>query len=187
MPVETLSTFPDYFIAGDTVRVTLSDGDYPSSDWTLTVYFRGAVLKNYAAEEGDNNAFDLVITASQTAELTPGSYQVTFAYQSDDERKTEVFGNVEVLPNPTAATVKSIARQTLEAARAAMLVLVSGPNQTVSFNGQSFTRMNMKDLQDIIDRLQGVVDAEDSAIDLASGRRRYAGIGVRFASNGGCW
>lgn len=183
MPVESLTEFPSSFVAGDTLRVTLSDSDYPSDDWTLTIHFRGAVLKSYTAEEGENGEFDLVITASQTSELTAGTYLVTFAYESDDDRKTEVFGNVEVFPNPTAATVKSIARQTLEAAQAAMLILVSGPNQSVNFNGQSFTKMNMRDLQEIIDNLQGIVDEEDAAIASVSGRRRYAGIGVRFAGS----
>ena len=177
MAVTALTAFPAYFNAGDTVRLSLANTDYPSSAWTLDVVLRGASSKTFRAT-ADGTGYAVVIPAADSAKLTPGSYNVTLVYtHTDGERDSEPYGRVEVLPNPTAAPAKTIARQTLDAMEAALLKLAGGSNASVSFNGQSFTKKNLDQLQNAIERQKGIVRLEEQR---ASGRARYGGIGVRF-------
>lgn len=184
MPVEALTQFPRSIIAGDTVRVTISDGDYPSSLWTLAVRFVGTAAFSFAATPITGDQFELVLTAAQSLTLTPGTYNVTFTYTetSSGEKQSVSAGKTQVYPDPSAVAPVSQARSTLSAMKAALLALAAGTTSTVNFNGQSFTKKNLKDLQDAIDRQQRIVDQEEGAGDLIAGKRRATGIGVRFAN-----
>lgn len=187
MAVEALANFPRAFVAGDTLRVSITDGDYPSPGWTLKVLFRspsGAVFSYDATDDGAAG-FTFVIPAVDTAQLSAGEYAVTYVWTeaATGERISETIGATAVLPDPTAVAPKSVARQTLEAMEAALQSLASGANLTVSFNGQSFTRRNLKDFQDAIDRQRSIVRDEEKLLGLASGLKQPTGIGIRFANS----
>lgn len=183
MAVETLTCFPAAIIAGDTVRLSISDGDYPSDDWSLAVVLSGPTVKSFAATAGDNNSFDLVITAAQSLELTtPGEYSVTYVYTetATSERASVDMGTTQVVADPTQAAVLTQAQTTLASMKTALASLSLGSNQTVAFNGQSFTKRNIGDLMDAIGRQQQVVDREQASIDRALGRSRSGNIYTVF-------
>lgn len=178
MAVDTLTEFPAAIIAGNTVRLNISDGDYPSSDWGLAVVLNGPALKNFPAVVGADNSFDLVITAAATAAITPGEYSVTFVYTetATTERASIDMGTVQVVTDPTGALALTQAQETLAAMKVALLSLSSGVNQAVNFNGQSFSKKNLDQLQDAIGRQQQLVDREQAKIDQALGRSRSRNI-----------
>jgi len=182
MAVDTLTQFPAAIIAGNTVRLNISDGDYPSSDWGLAVVLNGPALKNFAASAGSNNSFDLVITAAQTAAISPGEYSVTFVYTetATTERASLDMGTVQVVADPTAELALTQAQETLAAMKTALHTLASGVNQAVNFNGQSFTKKNLDELQDAIGRQQLIVDREQALVDQALGRSRSRNIYTVF-------
>lgn len=183
MAVAALTEFPFTIVAGNTLRVILSEPDYPSSGWTLSVVFNGDTVKQFTADSITGNQYELVIAASVTAQLAPGSYRVTFVYTDGDGEVASVdFGMVQVLNNPTALAAKSIARQTLEAMQAALLKIGADSEISVSFNGQSYTQKNLKDLQDAIDRQKVIVAREDLSIALESGNSSSGNIYTRFGS-----
>lgn len=167
MAVEVLTEFPHSFVAGDTIRVTMADSRFPSSLWKLKVLFQSALAaKSFAATTGTGGAYNIVIAASTSAKILPGAYSIAFVYTetSTQERHTvESDRAIIVLRDPTVAGAKSIARQTLEAMESAFLKLSSGSNLSVNFNGQSFTKRNLEDFQDAIDRQRAIVQAEDSS------------------------
>lgn len=174
MAVVVETSFPSNFIAGDTVRVTISDSKFPSSGWALKVVLQnGAMTKSFDATAGSNNAFDLVITATQSATIIPGFYQVSYVYTEtgNGDRKTgDCVDATTVYANPTGTYEKSIARQTLEAMETAYKSLSGGANATVNFNGQSFTKRNLKEFADAIDRQRATVSGEDAARIKGGGR-----------------
>lgn len=183
MAVETLSALPVSIVAGDTLRVTLDDSDYPSSGWGLRVLFDGPSRETFAAEEDSGDAFSLVVEGVDTARLKPGSYNLVFIYTetSSGDRQSIQAGKIEVAADPDTAPTKTVARRTLEEMEAALLKLSSGSNASVSFNGQSFTKRNLAELQNAIAVQRSIVSAETATAALPSDRKRYTGIGVRFA------
>lgn len=167
MAVATLTKFPLSIIAGDTLRATISDSRYPSTLWTLSVQFESpTTVLPFAATTGTGISFNLVIAKTATAVIPPGEYNVRYIFTetSSSERQTgDCFQQVQVYQDPTVVFPKTQARQALEAMQAAYLKLSSGANSSVNFNGQSFTRHNMKEFNDQIEMQKAVVDAEDFA------------------------
>lgn len=167
MAVAALTAFPNSFIAGDTVRVTLADSRFPSSGWTLKVILQGpTAVYSFDATTGTNGAYYLTITAAQSKDIPPGFYVLSKVYTetATGERQSPLCNETTtVYGNPEVAAEKSIARQTLEAGEAALKILMIGSNATVNFNGQSFTKRSIPEFQTALDRQRAVVRAEDIA------------------------
>lgn len=166
MPVTTLTSFPNSLISGDAVRVKIADSRYPSSLWTLAVWFQNATTtQSFAAPANADGGYDLFITPAQSAALGAGQYLIGLVYTeiaSPNDRKTsDCEFQITVFSNPAVARPKTLARQTLEAMEAAFLILAAGSNSTVNFNGQSFTKRNLKEFQEAIDRQRAIVAGED--------------------------
>lgn len=165
MAVATLTEFPASFIAGDTLRVSISDSSFLSTLWSLKALLTSATkVHSFTASAVAGGSFLLEISAANTAKLAPGIYAVRYVFTetSTTERKTGADSFITtVYANPEAVGAKSIARQTLEAMESAFLKLSGGSNLSVNFNGQSFTKRNLKDFMDAIDRQRAIVAAED--------------------------
>lgn len=178
MPVTVLTTFPNSFISGDALRVKIADSRYPSSLWTLKVWFQSpTATQDFTAPAGAGGAYDLFITPAQSAALAAGKYLVGLVYTEiaspNDRRTSDCEFPITVLANPAVARAKTNTRLILEAMEAAMLKLAAGSNATVNFNGQSFTKRNLAELQNAIDRQRAIVAGEDSA---ATGKGSLARI-----------
>lgn len=184
MAVEALTQFPRSFISGDTVRVTISDGDYPSSLWSLVVYLIGTAVDDFTASQISGDQFELVIPANDSDDILPGTKRVVFTYTetSSSEKQSVEMGKTYVYADPSESPTATQAQTTLAAMKTALASLAAGTTSTVNFNGQSFTRKNLKDLQDAIDRQQQIVDRELAEADLIAGKQRSRGIGIRFAN-----
>lgn len=168
MPVAVLTTFPNSFVSGDALRVKITDSRYPSSLWTLKVWFQNATSTvDFTATANGDGSFSLYLTPAQSAALVAGKYLVGLVFTEIASPNDRVTGDCEytitVLANPAVARPKTAARQTLEAMEAAFLKLSAGSNQSVNFNGHSFTKKNLKDLQDAITRQRAIVNAEDAS------------------------
>jgi hypothetical protein len=179
MAVETLSEFPASFVAGDTIRVTISDSDFPSTAWGLKVLLQSSsASKPFAATAvgGGSTAFSLVIAAVDSAKIPSGFYVVSYRYTQTAGGEIQTGEDqfaITVYSNPEGATTKTIARQTLEAMEAALLKLSSGSNVSVNFNGQGFTKRNIAELQKVIELQRSIVNSEDQS---RTGHRRIARI-----------
>jgi hypothetical protein len=176
MSVEVLTAFPTSFVSGDTLLVTITDSDHPSSAWTLKVLIQSPIwVKSFNATEGDDDVFDLEISAAESATVDPGLYGVAYVFTetATSERETVPLDlATTVYRNPEVAPAKSIARQTLEAMEAAFLKMSKGSNLSVNFNGQSFTKRNLKEFQEAIELQRSVVAAQE----IPTGNRRLSRI-----------
>lgn len=166
MAVAILTSMPHSFVSGDSVRVKIADSRYPSSLWTLKVWFqRATTTVDYTAPANVDGGYDLFITPTQSAALAAGKYLVGFVFTEIALPNDRATGDeeflVQVFANPAVARPKTTARLTLEAMEAAYLLLAAGVYQSVNFNGQSFTKRNLKDFQDAITRQKAIVTAED--------------------------
>lgn len=107
--MQTLTSIPERFAAGTTVKYRRSPADFPASDgWSLSLYLNGAVSQTYAAQVVSGE-FEFTLPASgtppHTGVLTAGNYIWT-------ERASKVgvgvfdyaTGFVEVTPDTAAAT-----------------------------------------------------------------------------------
>lgn len=167
MAVEVQTEFPCQFASGDTVRVTISESEYPSSLWALSVRLvSGLAAFTFAAPAGTGGAYDLAITAAQSATIAPGKYAVYYVFTEiavpNDRVTLDCCRSTTVLIDPAVPGDPSVARQTLTAMEAAFLLLGAGTTKEVNFNGQSFSYQNLKEFQDAINRQRTVVAAEDA-------------------------
>lgn len=172
MPTAVLTSFPNSFVSGDALRVTISDSRYPSSLWTLKVWFQSAIATtDFTAPAGTGGKYDLFITPAQSAALAAGRYLVGLVFTeiaSPNDRKTgDCEFEITVLANPAVARPKTPARLLLEAMEAAYLKISQSPRESVNLNEQSFTNRNLKDLLDAIEHQRRIVEAEDM---LATGK-----------------
>lgn len=184
MPVEALTQFPRSFVAGDTVRVTISDGNFPSSLWTLIVYLRGSTVEDFTATPISGDQFELVIPASSSDDIAPGTYNLVYTYTetASSEKQSVAVGKVQIYGDPSEVPAPTQAQQTLAALKALLPILAGGRTAEINLNGQSIRFKTIKELQDAIDRQQQIVNRECEDADLIAGKTRSRGIGIRFAN-----
>lgn len=184
MPIAALTQFPSSFVAGDTVRVTLSDPDHPSTAWSLQVQLQGSSSRAaFNASAVSAGAFSLVLSATDTAKLTAGEYSVFFVYTetaSGDRVTDDEMRLLAVLPDPAAKVTSSTAQQILDALEATLKVVAQDPDTSVNFNGQSYTSKNLKDLQDAIVRQKQIVNFENNQRRIGLGQLSNRFSKLRF-------
>jgi hypothetical protein len=164
MPVETLTALPCEIRAGTTVRFTMSFTEYPASAWSLSFSLLGqASLSAQGVASGD--AFTVVLTAAQTATLTPGQYnwaaKVTETASGDVAIADQGFA--VILPDLSNTAVGPW-RTRYNAAVAAMAGISGSQFASVDVEGQSFTTHNVVSLQSVIDRLEMKAIEEDKLL-----------------------
>lgn len=167
MAVTTKSCVPAVITAGDTVIISIGpDASYPNTGWTAQLVFSrdGKVLNAFTADSATDGTLGFVATISGTGatKLTPGRamWAEVFTETATGQRETGRTGQLLIAPDPTKSLPDSEVAKALKACMAAINVIVSDPNATVNFNGQSFTSHNLSDLFKAHDRLQIKFDAE---------------------------
>ncbi len=164
---------PARIIAGDSLTFTVQEPqqqNYPSDEWTMVFQLFNSINGQsypFPATVGENNGFDVAVTGPQTETLLPEEYQSSYVFTNiavTTTRHTKPQRNVWVLPDQTKNLPPSKNQQTLAAMETAMTKLASGTNQSVTINGQSYSKRNFKDLQDQITFLKAAVLREQQLI-----------------------
>lgn len=180
MAVESQSGIPCQFTAGDAILFTLSDADHPASLWDMSFVLsrQGAKLAAIAATaSGDNYQVSISATVSS---LSPGicQYSLVFTEKADaTQRETGATGWLTILPNPAVSLTQTDNQAALAACQTAITTLLASPDKSVSFNGQSFTSLDIGELFQARDRLRQLVDNE--LAELGIGRKGGARL-IRF-------
>lgn len=155
--------FPQSLVAGDTARIQLTFGDFPSNLWAASLKINkvGSPALSVSGS-ATSNGFLFVVQDTLTENLAPGNYtwgvRVTEAASGDS--RTADGGSFVLLANYAGIIQKSTAQLQLDAANTAFATVVANPESSVSFNGQNFTTANSYQLLDIISRLEAKVKAE---------------------------
>lgn len=168
-------------VAGDVLAFIVRRSQYPSAAWTMTFVLTKDGSKSFskAADEDPNTIdHDVNLTPTDTATIKPGRLQgwLSFVNKTDaTQRFTEYVGLLTVMPNPVGTLAPSESQQALTKIKATIRILVSQPESSASFNGQSYSFHNIDALYKIRDRLQIEVDNEMREMGVA---RRAGGARV---------
>jgi len=168
---------------GDSLSFTVHDPSYPASEWDLQLAFnlQGSKMATVdATASGDNH--EIVITSAASALFKTGRCQAWLIYTNKADntlRKSSYVGVITILPDPSGNLTPSPTKLALDAVNAAIQQMIAAPALSVSFNGQSYSLNNPRDIYDIRDRLQRTLDAEYAEIGIAT-RSGHRTIRSRF-------
>jgi hypothetical protein len=90
---------PLHITQGTTVEWEESHDDYPASTWTATCIIRSEKTSLVATATASGDDFEFALTATQTAALYPGSYEVQIFVAKGAERYLHDSGYVQILPD----------------------------------------------------------------------------------------
>lgn len=178
MSVEVQTSVPQTLSAGDTLNLSLGFSGYPATTHTLQFVLSTpgkAALSASGTADGDN--FTLTLAGADTVKLTAGRWQWAAYVTSDGQRQLVETGTITITPNLAGAQGLSFAAQALENLEAAILKLTTGTNDSVSINGQTFQKRNLKEYLENRDKLREEVNREAA---LATGRGQSRNILTRF-------
>lgn len=160
---------PCSIAAGSTLLFTETLIGYPATLYMLAfILNRDGVLTDNIAASASGDDFVITQTAEVTGLWYPGRYNWSEVVTkiSDSNVKQLCLGQISITPNFAATAPKSSTQLQLDAINAAILSLLSGA-KAATFNGQSVTQRDMKEMFDARDRLQAQVDAELRAAGLS--------------------
>lgn len=176
------ATSVNTLVAGDSLVWTFSgDPDHLSSDgWTCAFDLsRNGInlLEVAATADGDN--WNVGLLTTDTSDLTPGYVQAYLVFTKSEDRATLFAGDLTVLPDPAGSLSPTPSMAALAAVKNTITLIVSQPEVSASFNGQSYTLQNIKDLMDIRNQLQAEVNSELRALGVDL-RTNFRTILTRF-------
>lgn len=154
--------------AGDSWTLVFNDPDHPTPDWTANIAFSrngSLLLQKVGVVVGENFQFE--ITLAESATITAGDTQVYIIFSGlGGVRKTEYAGSVLIVPAATSIMPPTPSQEALIAVLATITKVLSQPEASATFNGQTFTMHNIQTLYDIRDRLITSVNSELRALGL---------------------
>lgn len=185
MAVASLSAVPASFEAGNTVNLSLNYGDFSAATWTLQLVFSRAGCEAPVIFTGTTSgtSFAVALTGVVTADMQPGPWTWVAYVTSGSERTTAASGSVTVLANLAEVRPKTTNELLLETINEAIASLAASTNASVSFNGQTYTRANLKTLMDQQTSIAAAVIQEQRAERMARGENLSGRIPIQFVSN----
>jgi hypothetical protein len=173
----------DVLVAGDALSFSFNFSTYPASLWSLqfALTLNGVkILQKDGTASGDTHTVALV--HEDTKNLKCGKCQVWLVY-TDRSTNTKRFsvdaGLLMVLPNPLGTLPPSPNALALAAIKRTIQTIVSQPEASASYNGQSYTMQNIGELHDLEHHLSVEVDNELRALGIPS-KSGHKTIRTRF-------
>lgn len=187
MSIPTLTGLPNTITAGDTVIFTESFPAYPPGSWTLKLWLStgvGTPVSIAATTSGTNFLF--TITQTISAALAAGIYEYSEVALSADTTQTQTVkqGVLQVLPNFAATQAPSSAQAMVTLYQGVIQEFARTTRSAVNFNGQSYTRANIKDYQAQLVYWEARVLQERRDLNRARGGVDQTRIATRFAPAG---
>lgn len=183
---------------GTTKKWTLAVSVYgqdltPAAGWTLKYYFaRTEDAQTITATDNGDGTFLVTITATVAESLLTGDYtyfaEVNKTIDTVVHRYEVDRGSVEVLPSSRvtgALDGRSTAKQLLDLAKAALIEFATNrfPLDGYTFSSgdgsRSVSFSNKAALTEFIREMEGVVEGEERASDIAKGMGDSRHVGIR--------
>lgn len=179
--VTPVSGVPLTIEAGNFVSFTETLTAYPASLWTMAfVLSSGSLAPISTAATANGDDFLVTLSGTVTNSLAQGRWEWAEYVTASTERTTARNGVLTVLPNLATQATPSAAQAMLTALETAITSLASSKFQSVNFNGQSYSRRDMKSLLDQRVLLQAEVIREQNRLAVARGARDPYRIGIEF-------
>lgn len=179
------ASLPSSLRAGDTLSGTFDLSDYPASaSWVLSFTLINASAKQTITCTASGDLHVLSVPAATTAGWAAGLYTYTAHVTKSPLRYTVGSGQIQVLPDLSAATTydgRTPARRALEAAEAALATYGSKAYTTkIAIGDREQTFASPGDFLAFMSRLRQQVRAEEDAERAAAGLGKRNRIMVRF-------
>lgn len=177
------ASVPSQFTSGESLAWEKSYSDYPADDgWTLTYYFRGAGKGFDVTATADGKKFEITVEASDTAEMTAGSYSYQ-AFVTDGTENIEVDeGKISVLPSLSGISVndthdgRSEFQIILDAIDATLKGKATKDQLSYSIGDRELRRYDITDLLKLRDKYQQLVNQEI----LSEKRKKGLGLSTKY-------
>lgn len=174
---------PDVITKGDSVSWKKSFSDYSSPTWTLTYYFRGAVVLDKAATASGGDHL-LTLSAAETDTLTAGDYAWAAKVTDGSSVFTVASGQITVLADLEDATAghetRPYVKRVLDAIEDLMEGKVVTDASSYSIQGRSLTRYTFEELESLRDKYQRLWNAYLKKEKRKNGQNSSRKIKVRF-------
>lgn len=153
MAATVLSSIPCSIESGNTTVITMGLGAYTPTLWpTANMYLSlnaGTPVTVAATTSGNNYTFTLTATAS--AAMAIGSYDYAiYVIDASSNRETAQTGKIQITPNLAVAGTPSTAQAMVTQLEATLLTLATTGAQSASFNGQSWSKFQIGELQTML-------------------------------------
>jgi hypothetical protein len=161
-----------------------SDSTRAPDDYDLSWAIRGPSSLDIAATV-EGSQWRTTIAGADTADLSPGAYQVWgFLTDGDDERTTIYCGQLLVKSNPVDVTdpydPRTEAKKTLDAINATLKARAEGGVSNYSIEGRSATYFSLDELLKLRDKYTWIVRQEEVTAAAAQGLPNPNRLRVRF-------
>lgn len=179
------SAVPAQFQSGDSVAFTLTDTNFPATEWTAQfLMFRQGKTTITTNGATNGTSYDFAINSATSTNIAPEdwNYCVRFTNTSNAAVKSPLQwqGAVFVLSDPTVTYDPTVDEALLAALDAAILTLSGSANQSVSFNGQSYSRQSIDMLRQWRTQLQAGIYQQKARMAAHRGINTSGLIGVSF-------
>lgn len=182
----TLSAIPSSITSGEGDVWAEHLPDYTSGTYSVAYNFSGQTpvdgfQKFSIAGSGSGTTWTFTMPSGVNSP-SPGAYawQQVVTRTSDSAKRQINSGALVVAPNLADMPTESAAAAMLAALEAAIQTLSAGTNQSVSFNGQSFTKKELRTLLEQRTQLQAEVIKEQEKLAALSGNPRSRNVSTRF-------
>ncbi len=184
MAIQTGTSPPTSFRAGDTVRWLSTYTSYPAGTWEVTFYFSrpghsGDPIKAVATASGAQHS--VTLTNAQTSRFGDGGWDWhARAVDQDDGAITIDEGRVTVRPDPAVAVDKSFAEQALEALENSMKADLPTAQESFTIAGEEVSTMPLSQRMTLRNQFRAEVARERDHRRIREGGRRRGGYEVRI-------
>lgn len=187
MSLATLTGLPRQLAAGDTTLWTENFTDYPVGTWTAKfVLNMGSAQPITLDATTSGSDFLFTLPRLTSAGIPPGDYEFAIYVTDGTQRTTAKTGTVSVLPDLAQGIAPTFAEKQVTNLEGAIATLNASTSQSVSFNGQSFTRQNLADYQKQLTYWQARVIAEQAKLAAQRGAGDPGRIQTQFYPQDGC-
>ena len=178
---DPLVGIPMQFEAGDTVIFTEAFADYAPGTYVATLVLNNRVAAaTMITATTSGTLFLFTLSATVTAAITAGAYTYAIYATSGATRYTAKQGTINVLANLSATATPSFAQAQVTRLQTILAEFSATTKQSVSFNGQSFSRAAIKDYQEQLSFWQATVIRETAADNAARGSTTSNRITLSF-------
>lgn len=180
------TSIPCFITAGEAVTWTEFIPDYTSATYGVSYLFAGTTPQDGFQQfiitgSGSGTSWTFATATS----YKPGIYywEKKITRTSDSVIRVIETGQITIRPSFSAVPTVTSAAAMLTALNTAITTLTTTVNQSVSFNGQSYTKASLADLLGQRTRLQAEVYRENQAAAALNGVSANPRVAVRFVPN----
>lgn len=156
---------PSEIIAGDTLTITITSAEYPSTDgWTGCLALRGKMPVDITATGNVDGSYTVSALYTETRQYPAGNYLYVLYVANPTEQYTIETGRVDVVARADLSRntdVRTHARKVLDAVEATLEGRATNDQLSYTINGRSLQRTPLTELLQLREHYRDEVRKEE--------------------------